>query len=44
MRPCISPFENLAAFAIAFCCGAITALSLSNHLRQTSKGDLRGGR
>lgn len=43
MRQCISPLENLAAFALAFC-GALCALGLADHRRRTHPGPEHGGR
>ncbi len=35
MRPCPSPLENLAAFAIAFFSGVISVIGLSNALSRS---------
>ncbi len=34
MRPCTSPLEDFAAFAIAVCCGALLALALTRDVRK----------
>ncbi len=37
MRSCTSPLEDLAAFAIAFFCGALSVITLSSYVRSTKK-------
>ena len=44
MYPHHSPLESLAAFAIAFVCGALSALGLGKCLNRTHKGSFDGDR
>ncbi len=37
MRSCTSPLEDLAAFAIAFFCGALSVITLSSYVRSTKE-------
>lgn len=43
MRPCPSPLENLAAFAIAFFSGVMSVISISSYLRRTLNDRADGG-
>jgi hypothetical protein len=44
MRPCPSPLENLAAFAIAFFSGVISVLSLSRLMHRPPRDPFRSGK
>lgn len=44
MRPCTSPLEDLAAFAIAFFCGALSVITLTSYMRHHQEGESRESR